>query len=575
MTDSSGIESPAAPEWLLKLESRRERIKAKLSHESGNGAPCNVCGSACPGLDLHFWRKICRNCKCRKEQHDCIDDDVSGWAQFEILGAIRSKPAYIRISELTDKPVELAWVPPNVTPELASDYMRTLGQQNIPIVGSEAAEKRKQQLEFQVPAHDLDTNLCHNLTPYEAGQLTDYVEKIKAHCVGQGTVMRIGGEAAGQLQYGTVVQQPQRTIPSGLVADPNVTTGELSARPDYMESGALSDKMKYKLHLMGISSSEMVAQAMRHDPADVLAGAPEPIVKFQREYQANPKFRAEMDRFVEQLVKQPTAQHTVRSEPLPTGPTVGSIVPSGSNDSGFGSIPVSPREDAPGHAQLLGAMETLGLGESVMPLPQQASAGHTGAAVVAVRCTGCTLPIATGEVAVKVDRAVSSECSVWHPQCFQCNRCGELLADLVYFYHAGAIYCGRDLAAILKIPRCAACDELIFTKEYTAAEGASFHVRHFCCYHCDGPLAGQQYVMDERSAQPLCLPCYEGHYAQTCAACHRCIGPTEQGVGWDKIHWHKECFLCSGRHCRKSLIGGRFCVKANQPYCSAQCTKDI
>lgn len=50
-------------------------------------------GDKCPGLDLHFWRKVCRNCKCRKDQHSCTDDDLSGWAQFEILGQIRSKPA--------------------------------------------------------------------------------------------------------------------------------------------------------------------------------------------------------------------------------------------------------------------------------------------------------------------------------------------------------------------------------------------------------------------------------------------------------------------------------------------------
>ncbi|XP_041782458.1 testin [Anopheles merus] len=573
----SGIESPAAPEWLLKLESRREQIKAKLSHESGNGAPCNVCGSSCPGLDLHFWRKICRNCKCRKEQHDCIDDDVSGWAQFEILGAIRSKPAYIRISELTtDKPVQLAWVPPNVTPELASDYMRTLGQQNIPIVGSEAAEKRKQQLEYQVPAHDLDTNLCHNLTPYEAGQLSDYVEKIKTHCVGQGTVVRVGGDTAGLVQYGTVVQQPAQS--SGATAPASsgpADTANGTKRPDYMESPVLSDKMKYKLNLMGIGSSEMVAQAMLYDPATVLSGVdqsvPEAIVKFHQEYQANPKFRAEMDHFVDRL-KFPTAHQAAYSEPVPYGERGATIVPSGSNDSGFGSIPVSPS-----HAQLLGPMEALALGgggeQRGMPPAQQAV--RDAVAMTAHHCTGCTQPIAVGEVAVKVDRASSSDRSIWHPQCFKCNRCGELLADLVYFYHGGAVYCGRDLAAMLKIPRCAACDELIFTKEYTAAEGATFHVRHFCCYHCDGPLAGQQYVMDERSAQPLCLPCYKGHYAQTCATCQRCIGPTEQGVGWDKIHWHKECFLCSGKHCQKSLIGGRFCVKANRPYCSAQCTKDI
>lgn len=92
--NESCVETPAAPEWLSKLELRREKLtKRRLGHESGAGAPCLTCNEKCPGLDLHFWRKVCRNCKCRKEQHECNDDDVSGWAQFEILGQIRSKPA--------------------------------------------------------------------------------------------------------------------------------------------------------------------------------------------------------------------------------------------------------------------------------------------------------------------------------------------------------------------------------------------------------------------------------------------------------------------------------------------------
>lgn len=86
-------ESGQAPEWLIKLENRREKIKNKLGHEVGAGAPCLFCKEKCSGLDLHFWRKICKGCGCRKEQHDVLEDDTTGWAQFEILGAIRSKPA--------------------------------------------------------------------------------------------------------------------------------------------------------------------------------------------------------------------------------------------------------------------------------------------------------------------------------------------------------------------------------------------------------------------------------------------------------------------------------------------------
>lgn len=45
MNVESCVETSTAPEWLSKLESRREKLtKRKLGHESGAGAPCNHCG---------------------------------------------------------------------------------------------------------------------------------------------------------------------------------------------------------------------------------------------------------------------------------------------------------------------------------------------------------------------------------------------------------------------------------------------------------------------------------------------------------------------------------------------------
>jgi hypothetical protein len=34
---------------------------------------------------VSFYRKLCRNCKCKKEEHDVRDDE--GYEQFEILFA--------------------------------------------------------------------------------------------------------------------------------------------------------------------------------------------------------------------------------------------------------------------------------------------------------------------------------------------------------------------------------------------------------------------------------------------------------------------------------------------------------
>lgn len=48
---------------------------------------------------------------------------------------------------------------------------------------------------------------------------------------------------------------------------------------------------------------------------------------------------------------------------------------------------------------------------------------------------------------------------MWHPKCFTCSTCSELLVDLTYCVHDDKIYCERHYAEVLK-PRCSACDEV-------------------------------------------------------------------------------------------------------------------
>lgn len=69
-----------------------------------------------------------------------------------------------------------------------------------------------------------------------------------------------------------------------------------------------------------------------------------------------------------------------------------------------------------------------------------------------------------GEMAVFASRAGSSPC--WHPACFVCATCQELLVDLIYFYQNGKILCGRHHAELLK-PRCSSCDEVRWSNNST------------------------------------------------------------------------------------------------------------
>ncbi len=83
-------------------------------------------------------------------------------------------------------------------------------------------------------------------------------------------------------------------------------------------------------------------------------------------------------------------------------------------------------------------------------------------------CYRCKLNMKEGDPAVYAERAGYDK--LWHPACFVCCTCSELLVDMIYFWKNGNLYCGRHYCDSEK-PRCAGCDELIFSNEYTQAEG--------------------------------------------------------------------------------------------------------
>uniref|UniRef100_A0A3Q2ZX98 Prickle homolog 3 n=1 Tax=Kryptolebias marmoratus TaxID=37003 RepID=A0A3Q2ZX98_KRYMA len=182
-------------------------------------------------------------------------------------------------------------------------------------------------------------------------------------------------------------------------------------------------------------------------------------------------------------------------------------------------------------------------------------------------CQQCGRQISGGDIAVFANRAGHGSC--WHPQCFQCASCNELLVDLIYFYQDGQIYCGRHHAERLK-PRCQACDEIILADECTEAEGRYWHMKHFCCFECEASLGGQRYIM--RETRPYCCSCYESLYAEFCDTCGEHIGIDQGQMTYEGQHWHavESCFCCA--RCRLPLLGRPFLPRRGLIYCSRSCS---
>ncbi|XP_046745224.1 protein prickle-like isoform X2 [Diprion similis] len=183
-------------------------------------------------------------------------------------------------------------------------------------------------------------------------------------------------------------------------------------------------------------------------------------------------------------------------------------------------------------------------------------------------CRECSRPIAAAEMAVGASRAGPT--ALWHPACFVCCICRQLLVDLIYFWRDGRLYCGRHHAETLK-PRCCACDEIILADECTEAEGRAWHMRHFACLECDRQLGGQRYVM--REGRPYCLHCFDASFAEYCDSCGEPIGVDQGQMSHEGQHWHatESCFCCAT--CRTSLLGRPFLPRRGAIYCSIACSK--
>ncbi|XP_026167575.1 testin [Mastacembelus armatus] len=581
------------------MEIEKEVKKMTLGHEFGAGAACLKCKDKCEGFELHFWRKICRNCKCGLTEHNVSmnsEENKKVGKLFEdtkytgLIAKLKTDgiPSYQgnMVTITLPSPTTASVIPPSasstVTPPPA-----TAGS-----VQPAAASAGSAQSSAQPQAHPQPVPAT--APPFNANKVPITASATSA----------------------TVVPVPKDVPKKSVTYEwaPPVANKYLAVR--YIELLPPEKRPVAGTEGAAYRRQQMARQLPEHDqdPSKCHDLSPAEVKQMQQYVR---KYKDEALGVGDVMLPEEMALVRAGGQGG-TGGVGAGVAPGASGGAGSGGgaggaefrpgVGVAgagtgagggsgPGARGPGAGPLAGARVSAGFGpgagESGATLGSGTgpsagfgpSGGAMGTAATAgamgvpgtqqtgtpqqnFSCHHCQQPMRVGEPAIYAERAGYDK--MWHPACFVCCTCNELLVDMIYFCKKGKMYCGRHYGDSEK-PRCAGCDELIFSNEYTQAEGQNWHLKHFCCFDCDCILAGETYVMENE--KPICKPCYMKNYAAKCSACQNVVDPEAQRVSYGEYHWHAEpqCFKCSG--CSKCLIGQRFMAVQGFLFCSVECKK--
>eukprot|EP00043_Microstomoeca_roanoka_P017212 m.179044 g.179044 ORF g.179044 m.179044 type:complete len:632 (-) comp16599_c0_seq7:1004-2899(-) len=138
-------------------EVRRAFLQGRTLEDPDRGQKCLKC-STCPGFEEHYWRKVCKWCRCNRTQHrmdagvKVLDLEKSIVTQDESMAKLFQK---------------YAWVPSGIDADTVEAYFKLLPKQFVPIKGSKGEEWRKRQLFLQNAPYDTDWEKCDQLTRSE------------------------------------------------------------------------------------------------------------------------------------------------------------------------------------------------------------------------------------------------------------------------------------------------------------------------------------------------------------------------------------------------------------------------
>ncbi|KAM4731086.1 LIM and senescent cell antigen-like-containing domain protein 1 isoform 2-T2 [Anableps anableps] len=162
-----------------------------------------------------------------------------------------------------------------------------------------------------------------------------------------------------------------------------------------------------------------------------------------------------------------------------------------------------------------------------------------------------------------IGRVIKAMNNSWHPECFCCDLCQAVLADVGFVKNAGRHLCrpchNKEKARGLGKYVCQKCHAII-DEQPLLFKNDPYHPDHFNCNNC-----GKELTADARElkGELYCLPCHDKMGVPICGACRRPIeGRVVNAMG---KQWHVEHHVCTV--CERPFQGHPFYERGGRAYC--------
>lgn len=546
-------------------ERKKSQDQKVVIHEIDKGLGCEKCGSSCPGLDLHIWRKVCKHCYCSWEFHTVPKAKEKPERKCS-APALAIKPFITDqkriLHKISDpglhKPVDVL----NVTRQTSSD-LDLLESQQISKENS-IHEIKHDKIHF-IPSIEINdvNDQTENLPSIELDLLNSSSTSPDVHDTSELT------PTDDDVEYCKEISNVSLSSSEVLLNDNLIDLSEIYT---WYPPGANPDLLDRFMKLIPFDR-----RPIRYTQSAIKCC--QISIEQNPEQDSNPDLCHPLSEMETNLIRKFTERRYKKFRGIGVVVEIAEEIPCSTcskiivkNDLAIKAPLISINSFY--HVQCFHCKQCLEFLQDLIYFHKnnELYCGRHHAELFAPRCPGCDEIIFSNKI-------TKAEGHSWHPEHYCCWNCECLLGGYDFVKTANYSIC-RECYNQKHAAKCFSCDKLIAPENSIMRQGnKSWHLECFICRTCSISLRSIEFIIHGLNLS--CRGCFKDHTTisetdeneKRCDVCLKQVKLTEIHMALQDWVWHEHCFVCV--FCKILLMSKPFVRHSAGLVCEGCCEQHI